>query len=140
MGSQFIFKDKITGAKARLVVQGDQQFPKPDKANTFSPTPSATEFRVLVSLATELNQPMHSCDISQAFTQLHPLSPNEELYVYPPVGYHHLPCTVWKLQKPLYWLSIAPKAWFDTLREFIVGFCFWLINKSDTFFVFRSPN
>ena len=70
MGSQFIFKDKpITGAKARLVVRGDQQSPKPTKDKTFSPTPSATEFRTLCALATENNQPMHSCDIVQAFTQ-----------------------------------------------------------------------
>ena len=39
MSSQFIFKDKFTGAKARLVVRGDQQDPKPTKDKTFSPTP-----------------------------------------------------------------------------------------------------
>ena len=69
MGSQFIFKDKFSGAKARLVVWGDQQFPKPGKHLTFSPTPSATEFRMICALATQRGQPIHSCDIVQAFTQ-----------------------------------------------------------------------
>ena len=73
MGSQFIFKDKITGAKARLVVRGDQQNQKPTKDKTYSPTPSATEVRVLFSLATENNWPTHSCDVVQAFTQSNPL-------------------------------------------------------------------
>jgi hypothetical protein len=135
MGSQFIFKDKLSGAKARLVVRGDQQFPKPTKDKTFSPTPSATEFRILCSLATSRNQPMHSCDIAQAFTQSKPLKPGEQLYVFPPSGYDHSPGTIWRLQKPLYGLSIAPKAWFDTLKEFLVGFGFKSINCSDTFFV-----
>ena len=119
MGSQFIFKDKANGAKARLVVQGDQQDPKPTKDKTYSPTPSATEFRIIMALATAKNRPVHSCDIVQAFTQSNSLKPGEDLYVYPPVGYDCERGTVWKLRKPLYCLSIAPKAWFDTLSEFI---------------------
>jgi hypothetical protein len=91
MGSQFIFKDKLSGAKARLVVRGDQQSPKPTKDKTFSPTPLATEFHILCALATSRNQPIHSCDIAQAFTQSHPLTPGQELYVFPPVGYGHAP-------------------------------------------------
>jgi hypothetical protein len=138
MGSQFVFKDKLSGAKARLVVSGDQQSPKPGKHLTFSPTPSATEVRILISLATERNQPLHSCDIAQAFTQSHPLKPGEELYVRPPVGYDCEHGTVWQLKKPLYRLSIAPKAWFDTLKEFITEFGFESINCSDTFFVYRE--
>ena len=83
---------------------------------------------------------MHSCKILQAFTQSHPLIPGEELYVYPPVGCSYVPGTVWKLKKPLYGLSIAPKAWFDTLREFIVDFGFKSINRSDTFFVYETSD
>ena len=139
MGSQFIFKDKpITGAKARLVVRGDQQSPKPTRDKTFSPTPSATHFRLIMSLATEKNYQVHSCDVVQAFTQSNSLKPGEELYVFPPVGYDCPPGTVWKLRKPLYGLSIAPKAWFDTLKEFLVNYGFVSINKQDTFFVLNT--
>ena len=59
MGSQLVYKDKITRAKARLVVRGDQQDPKPTRDKTFSPTPSATEVRMLCALSTEMNWPMH---------------------------------------------------------------------------------
>jgi hypothetical protein len=83
---------------------------------------------------------MHSCDVVQAFTQSKPLKPGEELYVHPPLGYHHAPGTVWKLRRPLYGLSIAPKAWFDTLREFIDDFGFKSVNASETFFVYDDKN
>ena len=69
MGSQFIFKDKLTRAKALLVVRGDQQFPKPTKDKTYSPTPSATEFRIICSMAAERGWVIHSCNVVQAFTQ-----------------------------------------------------------------------
>ena len=84
---------------------------------------------------------MHSCDVVQAFTQSNSVTePGEELYVHPPVGYQHTPGTVWKLKKPLYGLSIAPKAWFDTLCEFITGFGFKSVNCSDTFFMYNVPD
>ena len=138
-GSQFIFKDKLTGAKARLVVRGDQQFLKPTKDKTYSQTPSATKFCILCSLATEWGWAIHSCDVVQAFTQSNSLKRGDELYIHPPVGYNCAPGTIWKLRKPLYRLSIAPKAWFDTLREFLVGFGFINVNKSDTSFRYISP-
>jgi hypothetical protein len=140
MGSQFVFKDKpLTGAKARLVVRGDQEFPKALPEDTYAPTPSATEVRMMFSLATELNEPVHSCDISQAFTQSDALKPGSTLYIFPPAGLPHPPDMVWKLVKPLYGLSIAPKAWADTLKAFIKGYGFQAVNCSDTFFVYKSP-
>ena len=138
MGSQFIFKDKLTGAKARLVVRGDQQSPKPTKDKTYSPTPSATQFRIICAMAAERGWDIHSCDVVQAFTQSKSLKGGDELYIRPPVGYNCAPGTIWKLCKPLYGLSIAPKAWFDTLREFLVGFGFISANKSDTLFTYTS--
>jgi hypothetical protein len=78
-------------------------------------------------------------DVVQAFTQSNSLKPGQELYVHPPMGYNHTLGTVWKLKKPLYRLSIAPKAWFDTLWEFITNFRFQSVNRSDTYFVYNSP-
>jgi hypothetical protein len=67
MDSKFVFADKpVTGPKVRLVVRGDQQWPKPPSNLTYSPTPSATEIRILLSLATQNNWGVHSLDISQA--------------------------------------------------------------------------
>jgi len=53
MKSQFVFKDKpLTGAKARLVVRGDMQFPKVLPEDKYAPCPSATEVRTLISIST----------------------------------------------------------------------------------------
>jgi Reverse transcriptase (RNA-dependent DNA polymerase) len=139
MGSQFVFRDKAV-PKARLVVRGDQQRPKPSSADTYASTPSATEVRILFSLATQNNWPIHSCDIAQAFTQSHALSPGSDLYIHPPMGYPRTPGIVWRLKKPLYGLCTAPKAWADTLKEFVRDYGFCSVNCSDTFYTYTHPS
>ena len=142
MGSQFVFKHKsMTDTyKARLVVRGDQEFPKALPEDTYSATPAAAEIRILYSIATQLRRPVHSCDITQAFVQSNDLPPRSTLYVHPPHGYNTTQNVVWKLIKPLYGLSIAPKAWADTLKEFLKNFGFTSVNCSDTFYVLNRPN
>ena len=130
----------MTGEKARLVVRGDQQSPKPSSEDTYASTPSAAEIRILYSIITQLGRPVHSCDVSQAFVQSNDLPKDSSLYIYPPHGYHYNPDVVWKLVKPLYCLSIAPKAWADTLKEFINWYGFIPVNCSETFYVCHAGN
>lgn len=135
MGSQYVYKDKrVTGAKARIVVRGDQQWPKPDTADTFAATPMSTEVRTLISLALQNNHALHSIDISQAFVQSDALADDAHLYIYPPQGSHEPPGTVWKLNRPLYGLAVAPRDWSDTLKAFLKDYGFSSVNNSDTFF------
>ena len=141
MGSQFVFKDKrVTGAKARIVVRGDQQYPKPDSADTYAATPSATEVRTLIALAVQNNYAIHSCDISQAFVQADALPDDADLYIYPPRGSTEPPGTVWKLNRPLYGLAVAPRAWSDTLRRFLKEYGFTSVNNSDTCYTWSDPS
>jgi hypothetical protein len=112
MDSKFVFADKpVSGPKARVVVRGDMQWPKSPSSATYSPTPSATEIRILVSLAAQNAWGLHSMDISQAFVQADPLDPDTHFYVRPPKGHDCPPGTIWKLRKPLYGLACAPQAW-----------------------------
>ena len=83
---------------------------------------------------------MHSCDLTQAFTQSDDLKPDANLYITPPPGWDSPPGTVWKLVKPLYGLAIAPKAWSDTLKNWIYSYGFKSVNKSDTFFVLNTAD
>ena len=94
---------------------------------------------MIFAISTQLNRPIHSMDISQAFTQADDLRSDSQLYIHPPYGLEYTPDTVWKLVKPLYGLSIAPKAWADTLKKFIIGYGFKSVNNSDTFFVLDTP-
>ena len=139
MDSKLVFADKpLTGPKARLVVRGDQQWPKPLPKYTYSPTPSATEIRILLSTATANNWAVHSLDISQAFVQSDPLHPESRLYVRPPRNYPCTPGTVWKLNKPLYGLMEAPQAWSNTLVGFLKDYGFKPVNGSSTFFTWSD--
>ena len=134
MDSKFVFTDKATGAKMRVVVRGDQQWPPSKSVDTYSATPPATEIRMLAALAAANNWGLHSMDISQAFVQADPLDPATSFYVRPPRGYPCAPGTVWKLQKPLYGLACAPKAWSTTLVRFLVDYGFSPVNGSSTCF------
>ena len=129
--SKLIFKDKhFTGAKARLCVRGDLQYPKPPASDTYSGTPSAPEVRTLFSHAAQQRWPIHSVDISQAFLQAHDLPSDQHIYIRPPPGVGAPPGVVWKLRKFLYGLSAAPRAWTDTLRSFLVDYGFQSVNSS----------
>jgi Reverse transcriptase (RNA-dependent DNA polymerase) len=137
--TKLLFKDKrVTGAKCRLVVRGDLQHPKPPASETYSGTPSATEVRTLLSLATQRGWGVHSCDISQAFIQAHPLDPNTHIYVRPPPGLDVPPGTVWKLRRHLYGLCALPKAWTDTLRAFLTSYGFTSVNSSSTLYAWTD--
>jgi hypothetical protein len=135
MDSKFVFADKpVSGPKARIVVRGDMQWPKSSPSDTYSPTPSATEIRILVSLAAQNAWGLHSMDISQAFVQADPLDPDTHYYVRPPKGHDCPPGTIWKLRKPLYGLACAPQAWSATLTRFLQDYGFTQVNGSSTFF------
>jgi len=45
---------------------------------------------------------------------------------------------VWKLKRPLYGLSIAPKAWTDTLRSFLLSYGFTPAASSSTLFTWTD--
>ena len=139
LGSQFVYKDKrITGAKSRIVVRGDQQWPKPDTADTFSATPSPTEVRTLISLAVQNNYALHSLDISQAFVQADELPDDANLFIYPPQGSNEPPGTIWKLKRPLYGLAVAPRAWSETFKRYLLDYGFTSVNNSDTLYAWTD--
>jgi hypothetical protein len=46
---------------------------------------------------------------------------------------------VWKLNRPLYGLSIAPKCWTNTLQKFLTDYGFTKVNCSETFWKWSSP-
>ena len=119
--------------KARLVVRGDMENPKPPASETYASTPSATEIRTVFALATQRGWKISSLDISQAFLQAEPLSPDTHIYIRPPSGYDLAPPgTVWRLKRHLYGTSRAPRAWQNTLTAFLQSYGFSKINCSDT--------
>ena len=110
MGCKWVFsiKYKANGSidryKARLVVKGFTQTYGVDYVETFSPVAKPNTIRVILSLAENLDWPLHQLDEKNAF--LHD-DLDEEVYMDIPLGYIRLDETkmVCKLERALYGLT-----------------------------------
>ena len=97
--------------KVRLVAKGFTQMHGIDYSETFSPVAKLNIVRVLLSLATNLDWPLHQLDVKNAF--LHG-NLDEKVYMDIPPGYIGLVETkiVCKLERVLYGLKQSSRAWF----------------------------
>jgi hypothetical protein len=117
VGCKWVFSVKhkavrsIERYKARLVAKGYTLTYGVDYWETFSPVGKLSTLRILLSLATNLDWPLHQFDVKNAF--LHG-DLKEEVYMDLPPGNITSPETkvVCKLQQVLYGLKQSPRAWF----------------------------
>lgn len=136
IGCQWIYKLKrnsdgtVARHKARLVANGNQQAEGLDYTETFSPVIKQPTLRIVFSLAVHHHWPIRQLDVSNAF--LHGVI-EEEVYMRQPLGYKDInhPHFVCKLNKALYGLRQAPRAWFSMFSSFLLDIGF-VNSKSDT--------
>lgn len=90
--------------------------------------------RVLLSLAANLDWPLHQLDVKNAF--LHG-DLEEEVYMDTPPGYTTSSKTevVYKLQRALYGLKQSPRAWFGRFSQAMKKYGFSQSNSNHTLFL-----
>ena len=101
-----------------MVAKGFTQAYDIDYTETFAPVAKLNTIQVLLSLAGNLDWPLHQFDINNAFLNG---ELEEEVFMILPPGFckEEEKTRVCKLKKSLYGLKQSPRAWFDRFAEVI---------------------
>ncbi|GJS22843.1 putative ribonuclease H-like domain-containing protein [Tanacetum coccineum] len=133
---QFSFqkKDKrgiVVRNKARLVAQGYTQEEGIDYDEVFAPVARIEAIRLFLAYASFMGFIVYQMDVKSAFLYG---TIEEEVYVCQPPGFEdpQFPDKVYKVEKALYGLHQAPRAWYETLSTYLLenGFRRGIIDKT----------
>ena len=108
-------KEGVTVVKARLVARGFEE-QEMEVIRKDSPTCCRENLRIILTIISSKSWKVNTLDIKSAFLQGKQI--DREVYIKPPVeaGTENL----WKLQKTVYGLCDAPRAWYLSIKEEIV--------------------
>ncbi|GJV16207.1 retrovirus-related pol polyprotein from transposon TNT 1-94 [Tanacetum coccineum] len=137
IGTKWVYKNKkgnrgiVVRKKARLVAQGYTQEEGIDYDEVFAPVARIEAIRLFLAYASFMNFIVYQMDVKSAF--LYGII-EEEVYVCQPPGFEDLefPNKVYKVEKALYGLHQAPRAWYETLSTYLLenGFRREAIDKT----------
>ncbi|GKF02232.1 ribonuclease H-like domain-containing protein, partial [Tanacetum coccineum] len=140
--SIWIFRHKfnadgsLSRCKARLVANGRNQQQGIDCDETFSPVVKPATIRIILSLVVSRHWPIHQLDVKNAF---HHGQLSETVYMHQPLGFvdSSHPDYVCHLQRSLYGLMQAPRAWFQRFASFVTCIGFQHRKTDASLFVFH---
>ncbi|GJT71838.1 putative ribonuclease H-like domain-containing protein, partial [Tanacetum coccineum] len=122
---------KLQKNKARLVAQGYTQEEGIDNDEVFAPVARIEEIRLFLAYASFKDFVVCQMDVKSAFLYG---KIKEEFYVYQPLGFQDpdIPDRVYKVEKALYGLHQASRAWYETLSTYLLdnGFQRGKIDKT----------
>ncbi|GJS68396.1 retrovirus-related pol polyprotein from transposon TNT 1-94 [Tanacetum coccineum] len=127
----------VTKNKARLVAQGYNQEKGIDYDETFAPVARMEAIRIFLAFTTYMNFIVFQMDVKSVFLNG---KVNEEVYVKQPPGFEssEFPDYVCKLDKALYGMKQAPRAWYETLSTSLIQNNFVNGRRDNTLFIYRS--
>ncbi|GJU03716.1 putative ribonuclease H-like domain-containing protein [Tanacetum coccineum] len=135
--TKWVYKNKkykrciVARNKARLVAQDYNQEEGTDYDEVFAPVARIESIRLFLAYASFMNFVVYQMVVKSAFLYG---KIEEEVYVCQPLGFEdpEFPDRVYKVEKALYGLHQAPKAWYETLSTYLLenGFQRGTIDKT----------
>ncbi|GKC66889.1 putative ribonuclease H-like domain-containing protein [Tanacetum coccineum] len=125
IGTKWVFRNKkdergiVIRNKARLVAQGYTQEEGIDYDEVFAPVARIEAIRLFLAYASFKDFMVYQMDVKSAFLYG---KIEEEVYVCQPPGFEDpdFPDRVYKVEKALYGLHQAPRAWYETLSTYLL--------------------
>ncbi|GKB34481.1 putative ribonuclease H-like domain-containing protein [Tanacetum coccineum] len=125
IGTKWVFRNKkdergiVVKNKARLVAQGHTQEEGIDYDEVFALVARIEAIRLFLAYASFKDYVVYQMDVNSAFLYG---KIEEEVYVCQPPGFEdpHFPNKVYKVEKALYGLHQAPRAWYETLSTYLL--------------------
>ncbi|GJR73809.1 retrovirus-related pol polyprotein from transposon TNT 1-94 [Tanacetum coccineum] len=126
IGTKWVFRNKkdergiVIRNKARLVAQGHRQEEGIDYEEVFAPVARIEAIRLFLAYASFMGFLVYQMDVKSAFLYG---TIEEEVYVTQPLGFKDPdhPDKVYKVVKALYGLHQAPRAWYETLANYLLS-------------------
>ena len=142
LDTRWVFRNKqdesgvIVRNKARLVVRGFRQIDGLDYKEVYAPVARLEAIRILLAYASFMDFTVYQMDVKTAFLYG---KVKEEIYVDQPPGFVNpqFPDLVYKLDKALYGLHQAPRAWYATLTEHLLQHGYTCGTIEQTLFIKR---
>ncbi|GJX35414.1 retrovirus-related pol polyprotein from transposon TNT 1-94 [Tanacetum coccineum] len=122
--------------KARLVAQGYTQEEGIEYDKVFAPVARIEAIRLFLAYASFKDFVVYQMDAKSAFLYG---KIEEEVYVFQPIGFEdpYFPDRVYKVEKVLYRLHQAPRAWYETLSTYLLDNEFQRGKIDKTLFIRR---
>ncbi|GJT35092.1 putative ribonuclease H-like domain-containing protein [Tanacetum coccineum] len=145
IGTKWVFKNKkdergiVIKNKARLVAQGYTQEEGIDYDEVFAPVARIEAIRLFLAYASFKDFVVYQMDVKSAFLYG---KIEEEVYVCQPPGFEDpdFPDRVYKVEKALYGLHQAPRAWYETLSTYLLDNGFQRGKIDKTLFIKRDKS
>nr|GFA39226.1 putative ribonuclease H-like domain-containing protein [Tanacetum cinerariifolium] len=145
IGTKWIFRNKkdkrgiVVRNKARLVAQGHTQEEGIDYEEFFAPVARIEAIRLFLAYSSFMGFMVYQMDVKSTFLYG---TIEEEVYVCQPLGFKDpdYPDKVYKVVKELYGLHQAPRAWYETLANYLLENGFQRGKIDQTLFIKRQKD
>ncbi|GJS22075.1 putative ribonuclease H-like domain-containing protein [Tanacetum coccineum] len=142
IGTKWVYRNKkdergiVIRNKGRLVTQGYTQKEGINYDEVFASVARIEAIRLFLAYASFKDIIVYQMDVKSAFLYG---KIEEEVYVYQPPGFEdpEFPDIVYKVEKALYGLHQAPRAWYDTLSTYLLDNGFQKGQIDKTLFIKR---